>query len=50
MEKLKAQTKEIYDRESKVLSEAKDAATAERDKAVVSEKAVAEKYEALMKE
>ena len=50
MEKLKAQAKEVYERESKVLSEAKDAASTERDKAVASEKAIAEKYEALMKE
>ncbi len=50
MERLKVQTKEMYDRESKVLSEAREAAMTERDRAVTSEREITDKYEALLKE
>ena len=50
METLKARTKETYDRESKVLSEVRDAAVTDRDRAVASERDIAEKYEGVLKE
>lgn len=50
MEQLRAQTKEMYDRENKLLSGVKDTAILERDKAISSEKELAQKYESLLKE
>ena len=50
MAQLRAQTKEMYDRENRVLSGSKDTALFERDRAVSSEKEVTKKYESLLNE
>ncbi len=50
MEQLRAQTREMYGRESKVLQDAKDAAFNERDQAKAAEKEATHKYESLVKE
>lgn len=50
MEQLRVQTREMYDRESKILSDARDSALTERDRAKSAEKELADKYENLLKE
>lgn len=50
IDQLKAQTREMYERENKVLSEARDAAMREREGAKAAEKEANEKFESLMME
>lgn len=50
MEQLRMQTREMYERENRVLCEARDTAAAERDRAKALEREVTEKYESLLKE
>ena len=50
IDQLKAQTRELYERENRVLIEARDTAISERDRAKAAEKEASGKYEALMVE
>lgn len=50
MDQLRTQTREMYERENRVLSDARAAAVAERDKAKAAAKELSEKYESLLKE
>lgn len=50
MEQLRTQTREMFERENKVLCEARDAAIAERDRARTAERETSQKYEVLLKE
>lgn len=50
MDQLRIQTREMYERENRVLSEARDSAVSERDRAKAAERELAEKYENLLKE
>lgn len=50
IDQLKAQTREMYERENKVLIEVRDSAVLERDRAKAAEKEANDKYESLMKE
>ena len=50
VDQLRAQTKEMYDRENRVLSGSMDTAMMERDRALASEKEVAKKHVELLKE
>lgn len=50
IDQLKAQTREMYERENKVLIEVRDNAVIERDRAKAAEKEANDKYESLMKE
>ncbi len=50
MDQLRTQTREMYERENRVLSECRDAAVNERDRAKTAEKELTEKYESLLKE
>lgn len=50
IDQLKAQTREMYERENKVLTEARDAAMSEKDGAKVAEREANEKFESLMME
>lgn len=50
MEQLRTQTREMYERENRVLCEARDAGMSERDRAKTAEKETSEKYESLLKE
>lgn len=49
MDQLKLQTKEFYERENHSLSEARDAAIAEKERAISSEKEMHSLYEHLLK-
>lgn len=50
IDQLKAQTRELYERENRMLSEARDNAVSERDSAKAAEKEANERYESLMME
>ena len=50
IDQLKAQTREMYERENKVLIEVRDSAVLERDRAKATEKEANDKYESLLKE
>ena len=50
MDQLRTQTREMYEREGKVLCEARDMAASERDRARATERETADKYEQLLKE
>jgi progesterone-induced-blocking factor 1 len=48
MDQLRSQTRDMYEREIKILSEARDHAMSERDRAKTAEKEATEKCESLM--
>lgn len=50
VDQLRVQTREMYERENKVLREARDCAVSERDRAKAAEKEANEKHESLLKE
>ncbi len=50
MDQLRTQTREMYERENGVLSEARDCAVRERDRAMAAEKEANEKHESVMME
>ena len=50
MEQLRTQTREVYERENRVLAESRDTAVGERDRAKAAEKEITDKYENLLKE
>ena len=49
MEQLKLQTREFYERENRSLSEARDSAIADKDRALATEKETRSLYEQLLK-
>lgn len=50
MDQLRTQTRDMYERENRMLGEAKAAAMSERDRARTAEKESSEKYENILKE